>query len=156
MVWVSNGNHFIKLQIRCCFYQRTFFDIMYMYLLNTTIINFFISNAILITIAIDFFFLTDEPSKETSLECRTGSTSSSSASEDKPDMDEGEDDQAKFARLVSEARDLTSKGQVKEALEMYKEAQKISPSDKLSRKMERMEVTQDFNKNCLVVSEVKF
>lgn len=57
MVWVSNGNHFIKLQIRSCFYQRTFFDIMYMYLLNTTIINFFISNAILITIAIDFFFL---------------------------------------------------------------------------------------------------
>lgn len=116
----------------------------------------FISNAILITIAIDFFFLTDEPSKETSLECRTGSTSSSSASEDKPDMDEGEDDQAEFARLVSEARDLTSKGQVKEALGMYKEAHKISPSDKLSRKMERMEVTQDFNKNCLVVSEVKF
>lgn len=126
-----------------------------MYLFNTTIINFFISNAILITIAIDFFFLTDEPSKETSLECRTGSTSSS-ASEDKADDDEGEDDQAKFARLVSEARDLTSKGQVKEALEMYKEAQKISPSDKLSRKMERMEVTQDFNKNCLVVSEAKF
>lgn len=127
-----------------------------MYLLNTTIINFFISNAILITIAIDFFFLTDEPNKETTLKCRTGSTSSSSASEDKPDMDEGEDDQAKFARLVSEARDLTSKGQVKEALGMYKEAHKISPSDKLSRKMERMEVTQDFNKNCLVVSEVKF
>lgn len=71
-------------------------------------------------------------------------------------MDEGEDDQAEFARLVSEARDLTSKGQVKEALGMYKEAHKISPSDKLSRKMERMEVTQDFNKNCLVVSEVKF
>lgn len=112
-----------------------------MYLLNTTIINFFISNAILITIAIDFFFLTDEPS---------------SASEDKADDDEGEDDQAKFARLVSEARDLTSKGQVKEALGMYKEAHKISPSDKLSRKMERMEVTQDFNKNCLVVSEAKF
>lgn len=122
---------------------------MYMYLLNTTIINFFISNAILITIAIDFFFLTDEPNKETTLKCRTGSTSSS-ASEDKADDDEGEDDQAKFARLVSEARDLTSKGQVKEALGMYKEAHKISPSDKLSRKMERMEVTQDFNKNCLV------
>lgn len=128
---------------------------MYMYLLNTTIIKFFISNAILITIAIDFFFLTDEPNKETTLECRTGSTSSS-ASEDKADDDEGEDDQAKFARLVSEARDLTSKGQVKEALGMYKEAHKISPSDKLSRKMERMEVTQDFNKNCLVVSEAKF
>lgn len=81
----------------------------------------------------------------------------SSASEDKADDDEGEDDQAKFARLVSEARDLTSKGQVKEALGMYKEAHKISPSDKLSRKMERMEVlTQDFNKNCLVVSEAKF
>lgn len=124
-----------------------------MYLLNTTIINFFISNAILITIAIDFFFLTDEPNKETTLKCRTGSTSSS---EDKADDDEGEDDQAKFARLVSEARDLTSKGQVKEALGMYKEAHKISPSDKLSRKMERMEVTKDFNKNCLVVSEAKF
>lgn len=103
----------------------------------------------MITIEIDFvyFFLTDEPNKETILECRTGSTSSS-ASEDKPDVDEGEDDQAKFARLVSEARNLTSKGHVKEALEMYKEAQKISPSDKLSRKMERMEVTQDFIKNC--------
>lgn len=126
-----------------------------MYLLNTTIINFFISNAILITIAIDFFFFTDEPNKETTLKCRTGSTSSS-ASEDKADDDEGEDDQAKFARLVSEARDLTSKGQVKEALGMYKEAHKISPSDKLSRKMERMEVTQDFNKNCFVVSEAKF
>lgn len=131
---------------------------MYMYLLNTTIIKFLLvhCNAILITIAIDFFFLTDEPSKETSLECRTGSTSSSSASEDKPDMDEGEDDQAEFARLVSEARDLTSKGQVKEALEMYKEAQKISPSDKLSRKMERMEVTQDFIKICLVVTKNNF
>lgn len=80
----------------------------------------------------------------------------SAASEDKPDVDEGEDDQAKFARLISEARDLTSKGQVKEALEMYKEAQKISPSDKLSRKMERMEVTQDFIKNCLVITEDNF
>lgn len=136
MVWVSNGNHVADQKL---FYQRTFF----------------ISNAILITIAIDFFFLTDEPNKETTLKCRTGSTLSS-ASEDKADDDEGEDDQAKFARLVSEARDLTSKGQVKEALGMYKEAHKISPSDKLSRKMERMEVTQDFNKNCLVVSEAKF
>lgn len=113
--------------------------------------------ASLITIAIDFvyFFLTEEPCKETTLESRTGATSSA-ASEDKPDVDEGEDDQAKFARLISEARDLTSKGQVKEALEMYKEAQKINPSDKLSRKMERMEVTQDFIKNCLVITEDNF
>lgn len=117
----------------------------------------FTGNASLITIAIDFvyFFLTEEPCKETTLESRTGSTSSA-ASEDKPDVDEGEDDQAKFARLISEARDLTSKGQVKEALEMYKEAQKINPSDKLSRKMERMEVTQDFIKNCLVITEDNF
>lgn len=113
--------------------------------------------ASLITIAIDFvyFFLTEEPCKETTLESRTGATSSA-ASEDKPDVDEGEDDQAKFARLISEARDLTSKGQVKEALEMYKEAQKINPSDKLSRKMERMEVTQDFIKNWLVITEDNF
>lgn len=111
----------------------------------------------MITIAIEFvyFFLTEEPCKETTLESRTGATSSA-ASEDKPDVDEGEDDQAKFARLISEARDLTSKGQVKEALEMYKEAQKISPSDKLSRKMEKMEVTQDFIKNCLVITEDNF
>lgn len=117
----------------------------------------FTGNASLITIAIEFvyFFLTEEPCKETTLESRTGSTSSA-ASEDKPDVDEGEDDQAKFARLISEARDLTSKGQVKEALEMYKEAQKISPSDKLSRKMEKMEVTQDFIKNCLVITEDNF
>lgn len=39
---------------------------------------------------------------------------------------------------------------------MYKEVYKISFSDKLSRKMERMEVIKDFNKNCLVVFEVKF
>lgn len=111
----------------------------------------------MITIAIDFvyFFLTEEPCKETTLESRTGAMSSA-ASEDKPDVDEGEDDQAKFARLISEARDLTSKGQVKEALEMYKEAQKINPSDKLSRKMERMEVTQDFIKNFLVITEDNF
>lgn len=117
----------------------------------------FTGNASLITIAIEFvyFFLTEEPCKETTLESRTGAMSSA-ASEDKPDVDEGEDDQAKFARLISEARDLTSKGQVKEALEMYKEAQKISPSDKLSRKMERMEVTQDFIKNCLVITEDNF
>lgn len=117
----------------------------------------FTGNASLITIAIEFvyFFLTEEPCKETTLESRTGATSSA-ASEDKPDVDEGEDDQAKFARLISEARDLTSKGQVKEALEMYKEAQKISPSDKLSRKMEKMEVTQDFIKNCLVITEDNF
>lgn len=117
----------------------------------------FTGNASLITIAIDFvyFFWTEEPCKETTLESRTGSTSSA-ASEDKPDVDEGEDDQAKFARLISEARDLTSKSQVKEALEMYKEAQKISPSDKLSRKMERMEVTQDFIMNCLVITEDNF
>lgn len=117
----------------------------------------FTGNASLITIAIDFvyFFLTEEPCKETTLESRTGAMSSA-ASEDKPDVDEGEDDQAKFARLISEARDLTSKGQVKEALEMYKEAQKISPSDKLSRKMEKMEVTQDFIKNCLVITEDNF
>ncbi|XP_061162866.1 DNA excision repair protein ERCC-6-like [Saccostrea echinata] len=50
-----------------------------------------------------------------------------------------EEEQSKFARLVSEAKDLTSKGQVKEALDLYKEAAKICPSDKLSRKMERME-----------------
>lgn len=117
----------------------------------------FTGNASLITIAIDFvyFFLTEEPCKETTLESRTGAMSSA-ASEDKPDVDEGEDDQAKFARLISEARDLTSKGQVKEALEMYKEAQKISPSDKLSRKMEKMEVTQDFIKNFLVITEDNF
>lgn len=117
----------------------------------------FTGNASLITIAIEFvyFFLTEEPCKETTLESRTGATSSA-ASEDKPDVDEGEDDQAKFARLISEARDLTSKGQVKEALEMYKEAQKISPSDKLSRKMEKMEVTQDFIKNFLVITEDNF
>lgn len=117
----------------------------------------FTGNASLITIAIDFvyFFLTEEPCKETTLESRTGAMSSA-ASEDKPDVDEGEDDQAKFARLISEARDLTSKGQVKEALEMYKEAQKINPSDKLSRKMERMEVTQDFIKNFLVITEDNF
>lgn len=117
----------------------------------------FTGNASLITIAIEFvyFFLTEEPCKETTLESRTGAMSSA-ASEDKPDVDEGEDDQAKFARLISEARDLTSKGQVKEALEMYKEAQKISPSDKLSRKMEKMEVTQDFIKNCLVITEDNF
>lgn len=117
----------------------------------------FTGNASLITVAVEFvyFFLTEEPCKETTLESRTGATSSA-ASEDKPDVDEGEDDQAKFARLISEARDLTSKGQVKEALEMYKEAQKINPSDKLSRKMERMEVTQDFIKNWLVITEDNF
>lgn len=117
----------------------------------------FTGNASLITVAVEFvyFFLTEEPCKETTLESRTGAMSSA-ASEDKPDVDEGEDDQAKFARLISEARDLTSKGQVKEALEMYKEAQKINPSDKLSRKMERMEVTQDFIKNFLVITEDNF
>lgn len=68
--------------------------------------------------------------------CSVGSISSTSCAEALVD----EDDQSKFARLVSEAKDFTIKGQVKEALELYKEAAKICPSDRLSRKMEKMEV----------------
>ncbi|XP_062566324.1 DNA excision repair protein ERCC-6-like [Saccostrea cucullata] len=51
----------------------------------------------------------------------------------------GEEEESKYTQLVSEAKDLTSKGQVKEALDLYREAAKICPSDKLNRKMERME-----------------
>lgn len=54
------------------------------------------------------------------------------------ESDEGSENQ--FKQLVSRARDLTAEGHVKEALSLYRLAADIQPSDKLSRKMQRMEV----------------
>lgn len=45
-----------------------------------------------------------------------------------------------YSQLVSRAKDLTADGHVKEALSLYRLAADLQPSDKLSRKMERMEV----------------
>jgi hypothetical protein len=49
----------------------------------------------------------------------------------------GED---QYIKLVSRAKDLTADGHVQEALSLYRLAAEIKPSDKLNRKMKKMEV----------------
>ena len=71
---------------------------------------------------------------------KSRSTTSVSNVVEKSGENSEEADSAKYARLVSEAKELTSDGEVKAALDLYKEAAKICPSEKLTRKMERMEV----------------
>lgn len=62
----------------------------------------------------------------------------SSRPKEMTESEEGTENQ--FKQLVSRARDLTAEGHVKEALSLYRLAADIQPSDKLSRKMQRMEV----------------
>nr|XP_022343270.1 DNA excision repair protein ERCC-6-like isoform X4 [Crassostrea virginica] len=81
----------------------------------------------------------DENSDEKMSSLKSGSTTSVSTVDEKSGENSEEADSAKYARLISEAKELTSDGEVKAALDLYKEAAKICPSEKLTRKMERME-----------------
>lgn len=82
----------------------------------------------------------DENSDEKMSSVKSGSATSVSTVDEKSGENSEEADSAKYARLISEAKELTSDGEVKAALDLYKEAAKICPSEKLTRKMERMEV----------------
>ena len=82
----------------------------------------------------------DENSDEKMSSVKSGSATSVSTVDEKSGENSEETDSAKYARLISEAKELTSDGEVKAALDLYKEAAKICPSEKLTRKMERMEV----------------
>ena len=82
----------------------------------------------------------DENSGEKMSSVKSGSATSVSTVDEKSGENSEETDSAKYARLISEAKELTSDGEVKAALDLYKEAAKICPSEKLTRKMERIEV----------------
>lgn len=65
-----------------------------------------------------------------------------------------QDDQEKFNKLVTRAKKLISDGQVREALKMNKEALEIYHSEKLAKKITKMEVRIKSNVTCDVIQLV--
>ena len=84
-------------------------------------------------VSFTWWTLVSESSKTEDIE----STDSTPLQEQTPASAETEN---QYRQLVSRAKDITAAGHVKEALSLYRLAADLQPSDKLSRKMERMEV----------------
>ena len=70
------------------------------------------------------------PIKRETPAARSGSDSSPSLS-----------DQVRYNNLIAKAKRLTSEGQVAEAMQLYKKALKLSYSEKLVKRINKMEVS---------------
>lgn len=57
--------------------------------------------------------------------------------------------QEKYSRLILQSKELVSGGKVREALELNQKAYRLCPSDKLLRKIQRMQVSVYLWKNLI-------
>lgn len=55
------------------------------------------------------------------------------------------EEREKFNQLVVKAKEVSGRGNVRQALSLYKEAQEIYPNEKLTRRIQKMEVRPE---NC--------